>query len=446
MWENKNISVIGLGITGISLVKLLKKLKANIFVSEINPQNEFIKQLDNLNIKYELGKHTEKIIENCDLIIKSPGVSHNLEILKIASKKNISILSELEFSYGLIKPGRIIAITGTNGKTTTTTLTGEILKKSGYKVVVAGNIKEPLSEYVDKIDKNTYVVLEVSSYQLEDTYTFKPDISCILNISPDHLEHHKTMQEYIKIKFKIFENQTEENFFIYNYNSKYLVNSLRSVVVKPVKISFSVNTLLNEGTYIKNGKLTMDFNRYNFAISPKIKIPGNHNLENILASITISGLCNVSPEIIEKTIQEFKGVEHRLEFVDKINGVTYINDSKSTNIDSTFVALSSFNSPIILIMGGRDKGYPYTGLKKIIKEKVKLLLVIGEATQKIVSQLFGSTKIIECDNIEYAVKQTKKFAVKGDIVLLSPGCSSFDQFKNFEHRGNVFKELVKKLK
>lgn len=404
------------------------------------------------NVKYEFGGNSEEILR-CDIVIKSPGISYDFPLVKKIQEKNIPIVNELEVSYQFIAEKlkcvpKIIAISGTNGKTTTTTLVGLICKSYFDKVFVGGNIGVPLIEFYDRIDKDSIIVLEVSSYQLEDIIKFRPYISCLLNITPDHLEHHKTMENYINAKSRIFINQTEQDFAVLNYDDKTVYNlQIKHLPVK--KVYFSKNTQLVEGTYLekKSKKLVFvsdKFEKKEFL--PKINIPGEHNIENILAAITCGCLIGVSEENITKTVSEFKGVEHRLEFVREINGVEYINDSKSTNVNSTFVALKSFDKPIHLIIGGRDKGSPYTPLIPLINSKVKSVLIIGEATDIIFCQLKEvKSQVYKCSNLDEAIKRAYSLAKENEVVLLSPACSSFDQFRNFEHRGKVFKELVYKL-
>jgi UDP-N-acetylmuramoylalanine--D-glutamate ligase len=446
--KNKKIAVIGLGSSGISAANLLNRLGAYVFVSEIKREEDIVEQIDQLKkgIKYELGLHSEKVLDS-ELIIKSPGVSNHLPILISARERNIPIWSELELSYRLInKPMKLIAVTGTNGKTTTVTLLGKIFNDTGYKTVVAGNIGRPLSDFVDDIDSDTVVILEISSYQLENIVEFKPDIGCILNITPDHLEHHKTMDEYILSKRNIFINQSESDYCVFNKNdieSYKLSKSCKSKVVY-----FSYKKKVSNGVYYTDRKFVINLKKFNICyqeLTENLKIPGKHNIENVLAAIAISSIFGLEPDKIEKVVNEFTGVEHRIELVREIDGVKYFNDSKSTNVDSTKVALESFDNPIILIMGGRDKGAPYSPLKNLIKNKVKTLLLVGESADKIKHDLFGTTKIIDCIDIKTAVLKAREIASENDIVLLSPGCSSFDQFKNFEHRGKYFKEIVNNL-
>jgi len=441
--DKKKVSVLGIGKTGVSVANLLFELGYDVFVSEILPLEKVKNNIQSLKsgIKYETGIHSDKVLD-ADLIVKSPGIPKNIPVLVEARKRKIEILSELEVAFNYISPKLIIAITGTNGKTTVTTLTGEIFKNAGFDTIVAGNIGTPLSDFVKKITKESIVVLEVSSYQLENIKKFKPDISCILNITSDHLEHHSTMDEYIKAKKNIFVNQNKNDYCVLNFDDEItcgLGNSCNAKV-----IYFSYKNKLKKGIFFDGKSFNINLNNKKIKFDVNLKIPGRHNIENALSSTAIAFVCNIPLEIIKSTLNSFNGVEHRLEFVKEIDGVRYINDSKSTNVDSTLVALESFqkNKNIILIMGGRDKGFPYTPLRPLVEEKVKYLLLIGESAKKIENDLKGTTEIINCGDISNAVKYAKKIAKRGDVVLLSPGCSSFDQFENFEHRGREFKKLI----
>ena len=452
--RNKNVGLIGLGISNLYLANYLVKCGNKVFITEELPEDRVIDKLCLLekSVEFECGGHSDKILKS-DIVVRSPGIPYHNELIKKILKKKIPIFTELEISFQIIKSRlkeipKIIAITGTNGKTTTTTLVGKILSSFYSDVVVAGNIGVPLIKFIDEIKKDTIIVLEVSSYQLEDIKEFKPHIGCILNITEDHLEHHLNMENYILAKSKIFLNQTKEDFAILKYDDEY-IKKIDKKNIKSSIIYFSSKTELKEGIWWdkKYNKFFLKHKKFpevELDINPKI--PGEHNIENILVSTLCGLLLNVPKRNIEKVVAEFPGVEHRLEFVRELDGIVFINDSKSTNVDSTLVALKSFSSPIHLILGGRDKGAPYSPLIPLIKQKVKTILLIGEATEIIYSQLKDvGVEIYKCGILEKAVLQARKVAKKGDIVLLSPACASFDQFKNFEHRGKVFKGIVNKL-
>jgi len=434
----RTIGVLGLGKSGIAAANLAAKLGYNVFASD-NREIE-IKNL-NKKITRELGGHSDKILSS-DVIVKSPGIDSNIPILKKARKKNIKIISELAFSLENSRYKKIIAVTGTNGKTTTTDLISKIIKSAYKDSIVSGNMGLPLADKALKTTKKTLIIMELSSYQLEDTPSFKPDISILLNISPDHLEHHKTINAYVKAKENILVNQKFRDFAVINYDDKIC----RKLSAKTnAEIIFFGKSYIKNGVFYDNGNIVINIKDKNIVLKPKINIIGMHNIENILAATAASYVLGVSPLIIEKIISKYKGVEHRIEFVRALNGVDYYNDSKSTNVNSTKVALESFNKNVLLIMGGRDKGTPYTSIRDLVKQRVKSVFLIGEASNKIRKDLNDYTSFVHCDNIESAVKQIFKTAVKGDTVLLSPACASFDQFKNFEERGKIFKKVVQSL-
>ena len=436
------IAVLGLGKSGIACANLAISKGYSVFASDSGKVRTHKQMNLNKKVEVEFGKHSSKVLEN-DIIIKSPGLPNELEILKQARKQEIPVLSELDFALNFAKPKKIIAVTGTNGKTTTTTLIYEIIKKGYKNTFVAGNIGFPISEVVTKLNSKSIFVLELSSYQLEDSPYFRPDISVSMNITPDHLKHHHTMANYVKAKANVFINQKKQDYAIYNYEDKYLKKAI--LKTKAIKFDFNNNKTKN-CIYFKDGTIYLKKNNKNIKLNPKINIPGKHNIDNILASVAASYLAGTKKSVIEKVISGFKGVEHRIEFVKEINGVKYYNDSKGTNVDSTKVALESFNKNIQLILGGQDKGSPYKPIFNLIKKKVKNIFLIGEATNIIKKQLKGSAPMIECETLKNAIKKIHSVAQKGDIVLFSPACASFDQFNDFEHRGREFKKFVLAIK
>jgi len=438
MFPYKKVSVLGLGKTGLAIANLLASRGVEVFVSESSKEDkatENIRKLDK-KIGHETAGHTEKILKS-DIIIKSPGIRSDLPILAAAKSMGIQILSELEISSTLITPRHLIAVTGTNGKTTATTMIGDIFTESGCKTVVSGNIGTPLASYVDLIDTETAVVVEVSSYQLEDTLRFHPDICCVLNVTPDHLEHHNSMDNYLSAK---------KDYCILNYDDELcrkMAAKARSTV-----IFTSQNEKLEDGIFYENHEVLINLPALkitNIKVPLVLRVPGSHNVENALVSMAAGLAAGIEPVRIAETLGKFKGVEHRIELVREVNGVKYINDSKSTNVDSTLVALKSFSGDILLIMGGRHKGAPYTPLKQLVKDKVKKLLLIGESSGIIKKDIGSETNSIEAGTLEKALEYAYNTAKKGDAVLLSPGCSSFDQFENFEHRGSEFKRMVNSL-
>jgi UDP-N-acetylmuramoylalanine--D-glutamate ligase len=414
----KKVSVLGLGVSGVAAANLAVSLGYEVFASDVGKR----RKIAGLSKKVvtEFAKHSDKVL-NADIVVKSPGLANDLPIIKKIKEQKIPLISELTFALSYCKPKKIIAVTGTNGKTTVTDLCGKIIASQFKNSVVAGNIGAPLSALVKKVKKNTVLTLELSSYQLEDTPHFKPDISVLLNITPDHLQHHKTLKNYALAKANIYKNQTARDYLI-----------CADALKLPVKPKCKV-------IYFRAGKIVLPDGKI---INPKINIVGKHNLENIIAAANAAYLAGVSAKKIESAISKYKGVEHRIEFVKNAAGVAYYNDSKSTNVASTRVALEAFDKNIHLILGGLGKGAPYTPLRRLVKEKIKNVFLIGADTKKIIKDLSGSAPMINAKTLKNAVKKIKAVAACGDIVLFSPACASFDQFKNFEHRGSVFKKLV----
>lgn len=403
--------------SGIAAAKRLSALGAKVMISEVRSDVEVD---PGLNVTIELGGHTAKVLD-ADLIVVSPGIRLDIPILEEAKKKKIPIVSEIEIAYQILKKP-IIAVTGTNGKTTTTTLIGEMLKAGGKKVAVAGNIGYPLVA-VDDTDLD-YIVAEISSYQLEAIKDFKPWISLILNIQDDHIERHGSIEEYIRQKANIFKNQTGDDYLIFNEEDTRVVEMVKGAKAK--LIDFSIVTLKKE----------------------EIKIPGIHNLEDALAAAQAAYLCGIDRKVVEDVLKTFPGVEHRIEPVKNIKGISFYNDSKATNPDSTLVALDTFNGKrVILILGGKDKGTDLELLCKKVKAGVKAVVLIGEATARFKQALeqAGYSDIKLSGSMEEAVKLSFDSGESGDIVLLSPACASFDMFKNFEERGKLFKKAVARL-
>ncbi|MDD4179028.1 MAG: UDP-N-acetylmuramoyl-L-alanine--D-glutamate ligase [Candidatus Margulisbacteria bacterium] len=425
---NKKITIFGLGKSGIAAAKKLAALGAKVFATD-EKEPKGMDDLKKLGIELELGGHTMKAIEGAELIVVSPGVHLDIPVLEEAKKRNIPIISEIELaSRFLTKP--IIAITGTNGKTTTTTLIGEMLKAGGKKIAVAGNIGAPLIEVDDK--NLDFIVVEVSSYQLETIVDFKPFISVILNIQPDHLERHHTMAEYAAQKARLFMNQAgDDSFVVYNEDDPEVVKLVRGARGEVRGFSKQHPEIITIGP-------------------EKIKIPGRHNLENALAAAQTAYLCGISKTVVAEVLKTFPGVEHRIEFVAKINGVECYNDSKGTNPDSTMVAIDTFKGKgIILILGGRDKGVGLDPLIKKVKENVKLVVLIGEAAPRFEKALRdqGYSSIHNSGfSLAAAVNLAFTMAAPKDIILFSPACASFDMFDNYEARGKEFKSLCQKIK
>lgn len=417
-FKGKRSVVLGLGISGLASAKLLKNLGASVFVSDKKKSaksKELSRQLTNLSIPFELGKHTKEKIEEADYIIVSPGVPSNCEPMQWANNKNIEVMGEIELGYQFC-PAPIIATTGTNGKTTVTTLIGRILEAAGKNAFVLGNIGQPLTAYVDKIKESDFVSLEVSSFQLETIKEFRPKISLILNFTPDHLDRYKNLDEYLEAKKRIFLNQRKDDFVVLNYadsNLRKLVNETKAKVV-----------------FFGGGKSEFDETKFN---------------PNQLAVLKVAEILGLDLDICFKVLLEFKGIEHRMEFVANIGGVDFVNDSKGTNVDSTIWGLKNSVKPLILIAGGRDKGSDFSVIKDLVKEKVKHLVLFGKAKEKINKALGSTVKTSQAKDMEEAVNMAFSQAKNGDCVLLSPMCASFDMFSNYEERGRIFKDIVRNL-
>lgn len=445
--SGKKITIIGAVRSGVGAAKLAKKLGAIPFVSDSGSKKKLqdsISVFDSEGIAYECNAHSEKVFD-CDLVVTSPGVPSNSTILKTALEKNIRVISEVEFA-SLFCKGKIIAVTGTNGKTTTTALMNHTLNESGIRCYIAGNIGEAFSEIVLDVNEDEYVALETSSFQLDFTDEFRPFISLILNITPDHLDrYNNSFDEYIQAKLKITGNQNENDFFIYNADDTNIKINLKNNKVQ--ELAFSLKSDLPAGAFYREGK--MFFSRFDkvteICSSSDLFIKGDHNIANALAVMTAAKLLNVPDQKIKDAFASFKGVEHRIEFVRELDGVEYYNDSKATNVDSVIVALKSFTKPIYLILGGKDKGNNYDEIRDLVLEHVKKIYAIGASSQKIYDYFNAIVETEKKESLEAAIESARRDAVNLSVVLLSPACASFDMFDNFEHRGQVFKQAVNKL-
>ncbi len=447
--RGKRFSILGAGKSGLAVARLLKTRRAKVFLSEKGKKNKFedaARELEEIGVEYEFGDNTHRVLD-ADYTVLSPGVPIDAPIVKLAREKQIKILSEIEIAFDQCE-APIVAITGTNGKTTTTTLVGEIFKRAGWNTFVAGNIGVAFSEIVDqaKGDKSI-VVLEVSSFQLDAIDTFRPKISALLNITPDHLDRYKNYEAYIQSKYRIVENQKGYDVFVYNHDDEHARNCADTVNIRT--LGFSLKEELKQGAYLAGDDVVLRIGREKEVLINRneIGIPGPHNLMNAMAAALMTRTMGVEYDAIRETLRAFKGVEHRIEFVRELNGVSYYNDSKATNVDSLYYALESFKEPIILIAGGKDKGNDYLRIADLVKEHVKAIVTVGKGAEKI-EKFFKEVKPIYSAgmSMEEAVKLAKENSAPGDVVLLSPACASFDMFDNYEHRGKVFKELVNQLK
>jgi len=445
--SKKKVTVIGAARSGIAVAKLLRAHGAGIFVSDSASSEKLqssLSQFQSEKIEYETGKHTARVYE-CELMVISPGVPSNAPVVLEARKRDIRVISELEVSSWFCR-SPIVAITGANGKTTTTTLIGRILDHAKKKHVVAGNIGTAFSSVVLELAETDIVVLEVSSFQLDHIETFRPKISALLNITPDHMDRYDhSMEKYAASKAKIFQNQRSEDVLIYNSDDEWTNRIIPQA--KSRKIAFSIRQKLNEGAFVEKEKLVTSLGGVKTGIIDidRIFIKGKHNLYNSMAAVLAGQLLGVESDSLRSTLEEFKGVEHRLEFVREIDKVRYYNDSKATNVDSVWYALQAFREPIVLLLGGRDKGNDYSRLTELVKKQVKAIVAIGESAGKVEQEFSNTVSIKKAGTMDEAVATAHSIAQSGDIVLLSPACASFDWFKNYEHRGQVFKELVKNL-
>lgn len=446
--KNKRVLVVGLGKSGLAAAKFLKARGAHVTVSDARPAT-LIAELPELvsgGIAVESGSHGLLTFRRQDLIVVSPGVPNDVPELKQVRAMGMRIVGELELGSQFLE-GEVIAITGSNGKTTTTTLVGEILKASGRPTLVGGNIGRPVVELADEASADTWSVLEVSSFQLETIESFGPRIAMVLNLTPDHLDRHGTFAQYAAAKARITENQTADDFLVLNAED---VETQKIAARTRAQIFwFSNKRRVKQGAFV-HGDGVYFCAREGARPEPvmplaEITLAGAHNVENVCAAVCAARLAGVDAETIRRAVGQFKAVEHRLEFVRELDGVRWFNDSKATNVDATAKAVESFAGGIVLILGGKDKDSDYTTLGPLLRERVKLGITIGSAAEKIETQLAPFAKIEGAGTLERAVARARELATSGDVVLLAPACASFDQFRNYEHRGEVFKDLVRAL-
>jgi UDP-N-acetylmuramoylalanine--D-glutamate ligase len=446
--RGRRVLVVGLGKSGVASALFLKERGARVSVSDAKTEDQLrsaIPALLDKGIAVETGGHNDRTFREQDLIVVSPGVPVDVPQLANARAQGIPVIGEVELASRFLK-GHIIAITGSNGKTTTTSLAGEVISMGGYEVLVGGNIGTPAISLVAEETSDTYDVLEISSFQLETIDTFHPEVAAILNITPDHLDRHRDFQAYVNAKARIFENQKESDFAILNADDPTCV-SLGGRVRSQLRW-FSRKEDVVDGACVRDGKVFWREDGADQEVMPvsSIRLKGAHNLENVLAAVCVGRIVGVEPHRIRRAIEEFKAVEHRLEYVAAVRGVEYYNDSKATNVDATIKALESFPANIHIILGGKDKGSDYSVLNALLQQRAKRVYTIGAAAGKIESQIAASgVAVLYTENLENAVKRASESAAPGDIVLLAPACASFDQFDSYEHRGRVFKDLVNTL-
>jgi UDP-N-acetylmuramoylalanine--D-glutamate ligase len=446
--NGKRVLVVGLGRSGVASALFLKSQGARVTVSDVKSPEQLREEIPVLldhGIAVETGGHGERTFQNQDLIVVSPGIPVDAAPIAQARALGQPVIGEIELAAEFL-PVPIVAITGSNGKTTTTTLIGEILAAGGLKTLVGGNIGTPAISLIPQATPETVVVLEVSSFQLETIRSFRPKIGIVLNVTPDHLDRHRTFAAYVDAKARLFENQQPEDFAVLNADDPTCLDL--AARTRAQVFWFSRKKEVEQGAFVRNGAVL--FRRageqQEVTLASEIPLKGVHNLENVLAAVCAGALMGCESTKIGDAIRNFKAVEHRLEYVATVRDVEYYNDSKATNVDATIKALESFPGNIHLILGGKDKGSDYTMLNDLLRERVKSVYTIGAAAEKIQSQIKGATSIVSSGTIESAVKQAAAAAQSGDVVLLAPACASFDQFQNYEHRGRVFKDLVLALR
>lgn len=442
----ERLVILGGGESGVGAALLGKKQGFQVFLSDKgNLKEEYRNQLIENLIEFEEGKHTEEKIFNADLVIKSPGIPKKADLILQLHSKDIPVVSEIEFASRFTE-AKIIAVTGSNGKTTTTSLVYHILSQAGLNVGLGGNIGKSFAQLV--VDNNyDYYVLEISSFQLDDVVTFKPYIAILLNITPDHLDQYDYKLElYARSKFKVTENQSHEDYFVYNFDDNTTVELLKEINTNAKKIPFSMNTEMQEGTYADESNVYVNYpDQLQFSISD-LSLRGRHNVANSMAAATAANILKIRKETIKRSLSDFTAVEHRLETVLKIGGIEFINDSKATNVNATYYALESMNNPTVWIVGGTDKGNDYSDLIPLVKKKVRAIVCLGVDNSKILSAFEGLVdNMVETQSMQDAVRAAYMLGRKGDTVLLSPACASFDLFKNYEDRGNQFKKEIKNL-
>ncbi len=444
----KRIVVLGGGESGVGAAVLAKKKNFDVFLSDFGKiKPEYQKVLNQYEIEWEDEQHTEDKILSADEVIKSPGIPDTAPIIKKIKEKNIHIISEIEFAGRYAGNAKMICITGSNGKTTTTMLTYHILKDAGLNVGLAGNVGKSLALQVAENSHDCYVI-ELSSFQLDNMYDFKADIAILLNITPDHLDRYEyKFQNYVNSKFRIVQNQTMNDVFIYWNNDPVIRKELETRNIPSTKYALDIDKNGETSAFIDNGELIIKtLNREFKMLEKDLSLKGTHNLYNSMAAGISACVMNVNNEKIRESLSNFEGVEHRLEYVASVRGIRFINDSKATNVNSCWYALQSMTTPVVLILGGKDKGNDYSEIENLVKEKVHTIVCMGKDSQKIIDFFAGKgPKIIDTHSVEDAVRESYNAAKKGDTVLLSPCCASFDLFTSYEDRGRQFKNCVRKL-
>jgi len=445
--RGKRVLVVGLARTGRAAVDCLHRRGARVTVTDSRPPwalQPDVRELLAHRIGLELGLHRAETFQRQDLIVISPGVLPDLPELEVARQRNIPIIPEVEAASWFLE-AELVGVTGSNGKTTTTALLGRMLETSGFRTFVGGNIGVPLISAVDKVSRDTLVVAELSSFQLETIQNFRPHVAVLLNLTGNHLDRHPSFEAYVRAKAQIFRNQSAEDFAVLNADDPLVMNLAPAIAAR--KVYFSRKQNLPEGIFASDGRILYRVGNLERVLlrTQEVLLRGEFNLENVLAAAAAACVLGADFEALRRAVREFRAVEHRLECVREIRGVQFYNDSKATSVDAVVKALSAFERGVHLILGGKDKAAPYAPLRPLLKERVRRAYLIGAAADRMARELKGAAELIRAGELETAVRQAFEQAVPGDAILLSPACASFDQFQDFEHRGRVFKELVERL-
>ena len=452
-FAGKKVAVVGLARSGVAAARLLQAAGAAVTVADGKEEKDLagaLARLDRTAVQISLGPGYEKALAGTDLIVISPGVPTELDILVNARRNGTPVIGELELAWRFVR-APVLAVTGTNGKSTTVTLTGLLLKESGKRVFVGGNLGTPLSEAALETYQNPhapgydYLVVEVSSFQLETIRTFRPWTAALLNITPDHLDRYPSVTPYVTAKARIFENQTDQDYAVLNHDDSRVAEFEGKV--RAHALGFSLRRPVQDGCSVQEDRLVVRLKGREATVCRlgDIRIPGAHNLANAMAAVTMGSVCGCPPEVMQRVLGTFPGLEHAMELVRDREGVRYINDSKGTNVDATLKALDSFDHPIILIAGGKDKGADFRKLREAVRRGVKHVILIGEAKAAIKQALEGTSTLTDAASLRAALESASTLAQPGDIVLLSPACASFDMFADYQDRGRQFKALVNAL-
>jgi len=444
---SKRMVILGAAESGTGAAVLAQKKGFDVFVSDKGKiKDEYKKLLQSNGISFEEGGHTTDKIINAGEVIKSPGIPASAEIIRLIEEKKIPVISEIEFA-GRFTKAKMIGVTGTNGKTTTTMLTYHILQKAGLNVGLGGNVGKSFAMQVAEGDHD-YYVLELSSFQLDNMYRFKCDIAILTNITPDHLDRYEyDLKNYVYSKFRITQNQTEQDTFIYCADDEITSQYISDVTIHSQLLPFSIKKKMVKGAWLEDTSMMIETNTNQYTMNiHELALQGKHNLYNSMAAGIAARVLEIRKEVVRDSLADFRSIEHRLEHVSTVHGIEFVNDSKATNINSTWYALESFSKPVILILGGVDKGNDYSMLYELVKEKVKAIICLGKENRKIIKSFKDMVDtIVETSSAEEAVQAGYRLGKSGDVVLLSPACASFDLFENYEDRGRQFKKAVKAL-